>query len=181
MALGQEGHPPQGDSDHVIGTAHKGQRRQQTARLMASNGEEVLVNTYEFAADAGRPKKAPPPEEEDSLEQLTEDLQLNKPKRNTFFEGEEERLGYDLFHLGKLAMVEICISSVLDEKTWWAIPREGKPAWILPRAVWERMQQGFINGLNPDHDGPINKDLFAESEISSLFPSTEEMPLKLVE
>jgi len=181
MALGHEGQPPQGESDHVIGTGHKGQRREQTARLMTSKGEAVLVNTYEFAKDAGRPKKRAEPEEETSLNQLTEDLQLNKPKRSTFEDGDEEQLGYELFDLGKLAEVEICISSVLDEKTWWAIPREGEPAWILPRAVWERMQRSFIDRLNPDHDGPINKDLFAESSISSLFPSTEEMPVSLVE
>ena len=181
MALGNEGQPPHGQSDHVIGTAHKGQRQEQTARLMTSKGESVLVNTYEFAEDAGRPNRKAPSEEEASLEQLSEDLQLNKPKRTTFAEGEEERMGYELLDLGRLAEVEICLSSVLDESTWWAIPREGKQAWILPRAVWERMQRSFIDRLNPDHDGPLNKELFDEPSISSLFPSTEEMPLTLAE
>ena len=181
MALGDDRHPPQGVSDHVIGTAHKGQRREQTARLMTSTGQDLMVNAYEFAPDAGRSKKRLTEEEDPSLDQLSEDLQLNKPKRTTFAEGEEEQLGYDLFDLGKLAEVEICISSVLDENTWWAIPREGKPAWILPRVVWERMQQSFIDRLNPEPDGPLNKELFDEPSISSLFPSTEEMPLTLAE
>ena len=181
MALGNEGQPPHGQSDHVIGTAHKGQRQEQTARLMTSKGESVLVNTYEFAENAGRPNRKAPSEEEASLVQLSEDLQLNKPKRTTFAEGEEERMGYELLDLGRLAEVEICLSSVLDESTWWAIPREGKPAWILPRAVWERMQRSFIDRLNPEPDGPLNKELFDEPSISSLFPSTEEMPLTLAD
>ena len=150
MALGDENAPVQGQSDHVIGAGHKGRRREQTARLMTSSGESVLVNTYEFAENAGKPNSKISPEEGGSLDQLTQDLQ-------------------------------ICLSSVLDEKTWWSIPRKGKPAWILPRASWDRMQQSLIDRLNPDHDGPLNKDLFNEPSIASLFPSTEEMPLTLAD
>ena len=181
MPLGSDGAPVQGESDHVIGMAHRGQRREQTARLMTTKGEAVLVNTYEFDENAGRPNRRPAPKEEAALSQLTEDLQLDKPKRTTFAEGEEEALGFELFDRGKLAEVEICLSSVLDEKTWWSIPRKGKPAWILPRVVWDRIQQSLIDRLNPEHDGPLNKELFNEPSIASLFPSTEEMPISLAE
>ena len=148
---------------------------------MALGDENAPVNTYEFAENAGKPNSKISPEEGGSLDQLTQDLQSDKPKRTTFAEGEEEELGRELFDRGKLAEVEICLSSVLDEKTWWSIPRKGKPAWILPRAAWDRMQQSLIDRLNPDHDGPLNKDLFNEPSIASLFPSTEEMPLTLAD
>ena len=175
MPLGNESQPPQGQSDHVIGTAHRGQTRAKTDRLTTSTGDQVVVPLYEFPDNVGIPKKrdghagVPGSGSESVLSDLKKDIGYrDNPVKHALTEDIENILAYDLFMDGVLSTVEIAISSVL-EGSYWVLPRDPKPVMIFPRDSWERMQRIFVNMINPDIDGPINTELFSDPLIKPLF------------
>tara|TARA_B100000686_G_scaffold355067_1_gene469583 strand:- start:5796 stop:6359 length:564 start_codon:yes stop_codon:yes gene_type:complete len=171
MPLGNESQPPQGQTDHVIGTAHRGQNRAKTDRITTSTGDQIVVPLYEFPENAGVPKRKTEPEPEfvSGLSELKKDIGYrDKPIKHVLTDDIENLLAYDLFMDGVLSTVEIAISSVL-ERSYWVLPRDPKPVMIFPRDSWERMQRIFVNMINPDIDGPINAELFSDPLLKPLF------------
>lgn len=172
MPLGDGAAPPRGNSDHVVGTGHKGKMRAVTDRLTTSTGEQVTVPLYEYYDK----KKSPPSSEKPTVQleapdmaELEEDLQPHgKPTKIVLNDQVEDELMWRLFYEGGFAEVEVALSSVLMG-AYWRIPRSPKEILIFPRENWERIQQLFLEVLNPDEDGPLNPSLHAEPLIASLF------------